>query len=88
NVAELDAQLKRQRNCTRLNIEGGWYAVLRVPVTASDEDLAISLLQRHSVLVHPGHFYDFAADGYLVLSLITPTDVFREGLLRILRHLS
>ena len=41
-------------------------------VTRSDEDLAIELLEQKSVLVHPGHFYDFPADGYLVLSLIAP----------------
>jgi aspartate/methionine/tyrosine aminotransferase len=50
----------------------------------SDEDLAIDLLRKVAVLVHPGHFYDFPADGYLVASLITPTDVFREGISRIL----
>jgi aspartate/methionine/tyrosine aminotransferase len=68
-----------------LQAEGGWYAVLRVPVTQSDEDLAIRLLRDCSVLVHPGHFYDFSTDGYLVLSLITPTDEFREGVARLLR---
>lgn len=88
NLGELDEQLARQKTCTRLEIEGGWYAVLRVPVTGSDEDLAMTLLQRHSVLVHPGHFYDFPGDGHLVLSLITPAEHFREGLTRILRHVS
>lgn len=88
NLGELDAQLARQKSCARLDLEGGWYAVLRVPVTASDEDLAIALLQRRSVLVHPGHFYDFPADGYLVLSLITPVESFREGLQRILQHIA
>ena len=88
NLGELDAQLAPHKSCTRLEIEGGWYAVLRVPVTASDEDLAVALLQRHSVLVHPGHFYDFAADGYLVLSLITQAETFREGLKRILQHVA
>ena len=60
NLAELDAQLSAQKLCRRLDIEGGWYAVLRVPVTGSDEDLAIALLQTTDVLVQPGHFYDFA----------------------------
>jgi len=87
NLAELDSQLARQKVCQRLQIEGGWYAVLRVPVTRSDEELAVELLERESVLIHPGHFYDFPADGYLVLSLITPADQFREGAGRLLRHL-
>jgi aspartate/methionine/tyrosine aminotransferase len=53
-------------------------------VTQTDEELAIDLLRRNSVLVHPGHFYDFASDGYLVLSLITPRPEFAEGMKRLL----
>jgi alanine-synthesizing transaminase len=83
NLAELDHQLAAQNSCERLAVEGGWYAVLRVPVTKSDEDLAVELLQKKSVLVHPGHFYDFPSDGFLVLSLITPREEFAEGLQRI-----
>jgi aspartate/methionine/tyrosine aminotransferase len=79
NLAELDRQLAMQTHCQRLRVEGGWYAVLRVPVTRSDEDWAIKLLKEKSVLVHPGHFYDFPADGHLVLSLITPDEEFAEG---------
>ncbi|HEX3106630.1 MAG TPA: pyridoxal phosphate-dependent aminotransferase [Terriglobales bacterium] len=71
NLSELDRQLAAQKSCSRLEVKGGWYAVLRIPVTRSDEDFAIELLQRSGVLVHPGHFYDFPIDGYLVLSLIT-----------------
>jgi alanine-synthesizing transaminase len=85
NLMELDQQLARQKACTRLEVEGGWYAVLRVPVTQSDEELAIDLLRKVSVLVHPGHFYDFPSNGYLVLSLITPASVFREAVERILQ---
>lgn len=88
NLAELDSQLAKQSLCTRLDIEGGWYATLRVPITRSDEDLAIELLERKSVLVHPGHFYDFPSDGYLIVSLITPGPIFREGLSRTLSLLS
>ena len=69
-------------------LEGGWYAVLRVPVTQSDEDLAIEILQKTSVLVHPGHFYDFPSDGYLIVSLLTPPPTFREGTERMLRLLN
>jgi hypothetical protein len=85
---DLDRQLSRQKTCTRLDVEGGWYVVLRVPVTQTDEDLAIDLLRKVGVLVHPGHFYDFTNDGYLVLSLITPTGVFREGVSRVLSLLN
>jgi alanine-synthesizing transaminase len=88
NLQELDLALSRQKTCGRLVVEGGWYAVLRVPVTRSDEDLCIDLLRKKSVLVHPGHFYDFFSDGYLVLSLITPPGVFREGIGRVLDALN
>jgi aspartate/methionine/tyrosine aminotransferase len=84
NLAELDAQLTKEKRFDRLNIEGGWYAVLRVPATRPDEELAIDLLEKHDVYVHPGHFYDFPGEGYLVISLITPQQEFSEGVRRIL----
>lgn len=84
NLAELDRQLMSAPSCNRFQVEGGWYAVLRVPVIQSDEELAIALLQKKAVVVHPGHFYDFPSDGHLVLSLITEPQTFREGVLRLL----
>jgi len=83
NLLELDQQLSHHKACSRLGVEGGWYATVRVPVTQSDEELAIEIMREKSVLVHPGHFYDFTSDGYLVLSLITPAHHFREGIRRI-----
>jgi aspartate/methionine/tyrosine aminotransferase len=84
NLAELDCQLAMQEVCSRLILEGGWSVVLRVPATRSDEDLAIELLTAQGVSVHPGHFYEFASDGYLVVSLITPERIFSEGTRRLL----
>jgi aspartate/methionine/tyrosine aminotransferase len=88
NLETLDRELAQQKACRRLELEGGWYAVLRAPATKSDEDLAIELLRDHFVLVHPGHFYDFASCGYLVLSLITPPSIFHEGIRRVLGALA
>src|SRR5580700_1079373 len=88
NLADLDRQLVTQKTCERLSVEGGWYAVLRVPVTQTDEELATDLLRRKSVLVHPGHFYDFPGDGYLVLSLITQKAEFAEALKQVLEALN
>ncbi len=88
NLAELDRQLAAQKSCQRLNVEGGWYAVLRIPVTQTDEELAVDLLRRKSVLLHPGHFYDFPNDGYLVLSLITQKAEFAMALRRVLKTLN
>jgi alanine-synthesizing transaminase len=84
NLQHLDAQLAPHKTCGRLKLEGGWYAVLRVPATRSDEDLAVDLLEERGVYVHPGHFYDFESDGYLVVSLITPSADFVEGIGRLL----
>ena len=70
NLALLDRVLK---------VEGGWYAI--VPVV-DEEETAERLLRDHDVLVQPGYFYDFERSGYLVLSLLTEPNVFREGLAR------
>jgi alanine-synthesizing transaminase len=88
NLGELDAQLDAQKLCRRLAVEGGWYAVLRVPVLGSDEELAVALLRKSGVLLHPGHFYNFPGDGYLVASLITPTAEFAEGVRRALQFVA
>jgi aspartate/methionine/tyrosine aminotransferase len=84
NLAVLDEELSRQNMCQRLEVEGGWYATIRVPVTRSDEELAIELLEQESVLVQPGHFYDFASEGYLVVSLITSREVFKVGVRKLM----
>lgn len=84
NLLQLDAQLAGRKSVSRLAIEGGWYAVLRVPAVQSDEELAIRLIEEHSVAVHPGHFYEFSADGYLVISLLTPLGEFAEGIGRVM----
>ena len=87
---------RTQRNLTKLRstalrsisvlpVEGGWSAVLRVPSTESDEELALRLIEEHGVVVHPGYFFDFAADGYLVVSLLTEPPVFDEGVRRLLQ---
>ena len=88
NLGDLDSQLAGQKLCQRLEVEGGWYAVLRVPITGSDEELAIRLLQETEVLVQPGHFYDFPDEGYLVLSLITERKPFKKGVSHILQFIA
>jgi alanine-synthesizing transaminase len=68
---------------TVLDVEGGWYATLRVPRTESDEAWALELLAKDSVSVHPGHFFDFPRDGHLIVSLLTPEDELAAGIARI-----
>jgi alanine-synthesizing transaminase len=79
NLANLDRLLDRASAITRLERAAGWYAVLRVPATRSDEDLAIALLEQKSTLLHPGRFFDFPQDGFLVVSLIGPATEFAEA---------
>jgi alanine-synthesizing transaminase len=67
-----------------LHVEGGWYAILRVPRVRTEEEWVLHLLEHHDVLVQPGFFYDFESEAFLVLSLLTREDTFREGLERIL----
>jgi aspartate/methionine/tyrosine aminotransferase len=86
NLAELDRQLAVQKACTRLVLEGGWYAVLRAPATGSDGDLAVEILHTCGVYVQPGYYYDFSAEGHLILSLITPQAEFSRGVTKLLNH--
>jgi aspartate/methionine/tyrosine aminotransferase len=83
NLAELNRQLATQKTCGRLEIEGGWYAVLRVPATRTDEEVALDLIEKKGVYVYPGHFYDFPTDGYLIVSLIASEQEFAEGIKRL-----
>lgn len=85
NLAQLDRRLAGQSLVSRLEMEGGWNAVLRVPAVQSDEEFAIRLLEERSVLVQPGHFYDFAHEGYLVASLLPRLEEFRDGIERLLQ---
>jgi aspartate/methionine/tyrosine aminotransferase len=61
---------------------------LKVPPTRSDEAWAVDLLEQDGVLVHPGHFFDFGADGYLVISLLPPPGTFEEGIQKLLARVA
>jgi alanine-synthesizing transaminase len=84
NLCELDKQLAGQKSCSRLEVVGGWNALIHVPATRSDEELPLELLATRGVYVHPGHFYDFPSEGYLVVSLILPQSDFSQGLRQLL----
>ena len=68
---------------TILHAEGGWSAVLQVPATNSEDDLVARLLQEHGVLVHPGYFFDFPREAFLVLSLLPPPESFADAVDRV-----
>jgi aspartate/methionine/tyrosine aminotransferase len=71
-----------------LAIEGGWYAVLRVPATRSEDDIVLELLNADNVLVHPGYFFDFPREAFVVISLLPTPDVFEAGVHRLLARVS
>ena len=84
NLTSLDAQCLQVPAVTRMPSAGGWSAVLRIPTVVSEEDLVVSLMADHGVAVHPGYFYDFPAEGFLVLSLLPHDEVFSAGIQRTL----
>lgn len=71
-----------------LDVEGGWYATLQMPRIRSEEEWTLELLEREDVLVQPGFFYDFETEAFLVISLLTESGPFREGMVRLRRMLS
>jgi len=78
NLADLDRQLKSLPALHRLTVEGGWYAVLRIPALGPDEQTVLALLEQ-GVWVHPGYFFGMAESGWLVLSLLGPEAEFSTG---------
>jgi hypothetical protein len=86
---EGNARILRDRtpagcSCRVLSRDGGWYAVLQVPAVVPEEDLVLALLSEDDVLVHPGYFFDFSREAYLVLSLLPEPATFDEALRLIL----
>lgn len=69
-----------------LIVEGGWYAIQ--PIQADEYETVLYLVREHNVQTQPGFFYDFDAGNQLVLSLLAPPEIFREGLERIAKNVS
>jgi aspartate/methionine/tyrosine aminotransferase len=86
NLAALDAILLRQTLVTRLEVEAGWYAVLRVPGLQPEEETALELLLERGVVVHSGGFFGFSGQGWLVVSLLPPEPDFNIGIEALVRH--
>jgi hypothetical protein len=63
-------------------VGGGWSAVLRAPALCGDEELCLKLLEREGVALHPGAYFGFSTDGYLVASLLPPNELVADGFAR------
>ncbi len=88
NNAALRDLAAQYPSCAVLPAEGGWYAVVQVPATRSEEDLVLALLERDAVVTYPGYFFDFPREAFLVVSLLPLPDRFEAGVTRLLRRAS
>ena len=88
NLATARDVAGRYPACDLLRVEGGWSAVVRVPATRSEEVLALGLVQHEHVVVHPGFFFDFAHEAFVIVSLLPPENVFVDAFERVLRYAS
>jgi alanine-synthesizing transaminase len=84
NLVYLESQIGRDSPWRVIEPEGGWYAVIQAPRIYSEEEWVLTLLGEHDVLVQPGFFFDFESEAFLVASLLTPPQIFQEGIRRIL----
>ena len=93
--AQIQARLKRNLESLRahatafpavavLPVEGGWSAVLQVPSVGSEESLILTLLDQDEVLVHPGYFFDFPREAFIVISLLVEPELFDRAIARLL----
>jgi aspartate/methionine/tyrosine aminotransferase len=87
NLSELDRQLAQLPEVSRLVVEGGWYAVLRIPALGPDEQTVLALLER-GVWVHPGYFFGMAESGWLVVSLLAAEAEFSRGVAGLVDYFS
>ncbi|MEZ4315170.1 MAG: pyridoxal phosphate-dependent aminotransferase [Polyangiaceae bacterium] len=87
NLASLDAALTALGDAAvvrRLPVDAGWYAILEVPRIHTDDAWIELLLDRANTVVHPGYFFDFDREGFLIVSLLPPLDLFRPAIDRVL----
>lgn len=84
NLAALRRHVAATPAAALLRVEGGWSAPVRVPATRGEERLVLDLLERERILVYPGYFFDFPREAYVIVSLLTPPDVFEDAVPRML----
>jgi hypothetical protein len=88
NLDALRAVAAGHPDCSVLRVEGGWSAVVRVPATRPEESLVLDLLEQDGVLVHPGYFFDFPHEAFVVVSLLPDPESFRDGAARLFARAS
>jgi aspartate/methionine/tyrosine aminotransferase len=88
NLTALRTAVRARPALTLIEPEGGWSVVVRVPAILSEESLVLRLFAEQRVLVHPGYFFDFADEAYVVLSLLPAPAIFDEGIARLTSELA
>jgi len=87
NLQELDRALAVSDGLVnRLEVEGGWYAILRIPAVQPDDETVRELLDL-GVWVQPGHFFGMGESGWLVVSLLTRPEEFSTGIAVLLGYI-
>jgi aspartate/methionine/tyrosine aminotransferase len=86
NLTAASLALRRYPACELLRTEGGWSAVIRVPAVHAEDELVLGLLEHERILVHPGYFFDFRQEAYIVVSLLPLENVFASALARVLHY--
>ena len=86
NLAQLDRALSQQSLIRRLEIDGGWYATLRIAALKPDEATVLELLEQ-GVWVHPGYFFGMPEAGWLVISLLAQEREFSTGVTTMIEYL-
>jgi aspartate/methionine/tyrosine aminotransferase len=81
NLALLQRALA-QSAASVLAIEGGWYAIVRLPALLDDEEWALRLLAEDGLLVQPGYYYELAGT-HLVVSLLCEPQPFAQGIAKL-----
>ena len=69
--------------CHVLTASGGWNAVIRVPTLCSEEELMLMMLTTDGVLAHPGYFFDFPRESFVIVSLLVTEAAFAAGIARL-----
>ncbi|HQP10843.1 MAG TPA: hypothetical protein PKV41_05610, partial [Candidatus Omnitrophota bacterium] len=88
NYDFLAQETGKTAGCELLLTEGGWYAVMKIPPQYSEEEWVLSFLEKDHVLVHPGYFFDFDTEAFIVISLLPEENIFRDGLARVFRRIA
>jgi alanine-synthesizing transaminase len=88
NLATLRDITRSFPACDVLKVEGGWSAVVRVPATRSEDQLILGLLDTEGIVVHPGYFFDFVREAFLVVSLLPHNEMLRDAASRLLRYVT